>query len=193
MNLSNSFLSVLEDHASVITKLGQDYQPVIMAGELIVSTIEQGKKILLCGNGGSAADSQHIAAEFVVRYAKERRALPAIALTTDSSILTAHSNDYDFSTVFSRQIEAIANPGDCLIAISTSGNSRNITEAAKRAKQLGLNVIGMTGDVGGELKELVDINVAAPSKVTARVQEVHMLIAHWWCESVDTAVAGSGK
>lgn len=193
MNVSNSFLSVLEDHASVVSKLRQDYQPVIMASELIINTIEQGKKLLLCGNGGSAADSQHIAAEFVVRYAKERRALPAIALTTDSSILTAHSNDYDFSTVFSRQIEAIANTGDCLIAISTSGNSHNITEAAKRAKQLGLNVIGMTGEEGGELKELVDINIAAPSKVTARVQEMHMLVAHWWCESVDTAVTNSGK
>lgn len=193
MNVSNSFLSVLEDHASVVSKLRQDYQPVIMASELIINTIEQGKKLLLCGNGGSAADSQHIAAEFVVRYAKERRALPAIALTTDSSILTAHSNDYDFSTVFSRQIEAIANTGDCLIAISTSGNSHNITEAAKRAKQLGLNVIGMTGEEGGELKELVDINIAAPSKVTARVQEMHMLVAHWWCESVDIAVTNSGK
>lgn len=193
MCVSNSFLSVLEDHVDVVSKLRQNYQSVIMAGELIVATIEQGNKLLLCGNGGSAADSQHIAAEFVVRYAKERRALPAIALTTDTSILTAHSNDYDFSTVFSRQIEAIANTGDCLIAISTSGNSQNITEAAKRAKQLGLKVIGMTGEEGGELRNLVDINIAAPSKVTARVQEVHMLVAHWWCENVDAAVTSSGK
>lgn len=187
-----SFFSVIDEHSAVISKLKLDTATIEQACELIVSTLGSGNKLMLCGNGGSAADSQHIAAEFVVRYSKERRALPAIALTTDTSILTAHSNDYDFSTVFSRQIEALGREGDCLIAISTSGNSANIIEAAKVAKLQGIKVIGMTGEDGGSLKDLVDINVAAPTTVTARVQEVHILAAHWWCESVDTVAVNSG-
>ena len=187
-----SFFSVIDEHSAVISKLKLDTTAIEQAYELIVSSLRSGNKLMLCGNGGSAADSQHIAAEFVVRYSKERRALPAIALTTDTSILTAHSNDYDFSTVFSRQIEALGREGDCLIAISTSGNSANIIEAAKAARAQGITIIGMTGADGGQLKDLVDINVAAPTTVTARVQEVHILAAHWWCESVDTVAINSG-
>ena len=186
------FLSVLDEHADVIAMLKSDTQAIEHACDLIISTLRNGNKILLCGNGGSAADSQHIAAEFVVRYSKERRALPAIALTTDSSILTAHSNDYDFSTVFSRQLEALGNEGDCLIAISTSGNSTNIIEAVNVATNKGIKSIGMTGANGGDLQRMVEINIAAPSTVTARVQEVHILVAHWWCESVDSAAINSG-
>lgn len=188
MDIPNSFLSAVEDHSRVIAKLKDNHQSVIDASELIQKTLASGNKLLLCGNGGSAADSQHIAAEFMVRFAEERRALPAIALTTDTSILTAHTNDYEFSTVFSRQIEALGQPGDCLIAISTSGNSDNIIKATKQAKALGLSVIGMTGEQGGVMRELVDIHVAAPSNVTARVQEAHILVGHWWCQSVDLAV-----
>lgn len=184
----NTFLASIEEHANVITKLASEHQAVLDSGELILKTLSAGNKLLLCGNGGSAADSQHIAAEFVVRFVEERRALPAIALTTDTSILTAHTNDYDFSTVFSRQVEALGNPGDCLIAISTSGNSENIIKAASVAKQKQLSVIGMTGQEGGLLKALVDINVAAPSNITARIQEVHILVGHWWCGHTDAAV-----
>jgi len=186
------FLSAVDEHCDVMSKLKSDTQAIEQANELIISTLRSGKKLMLCGNGGSAADSQHIAAEFVVRYSKERQALPAIALTTDTSILTAHSNDYDFSTVFSRQLEALGTEGDCLIAISTSGNSANIIEAVKSAKLRGIKTIGMTGSNGGDLKGLVDINIAAPTDITARVQEVHILVAHWWCESVDSVAVNSG-
>ncbi len=155
------------------------------AGELLINTLKRGGKILLCGNGGSAADCQHIAAELVVQYQKSRKALAAIALTTDSSILTAHSNDFGFDTVYSRQVEAIATEKDCLIAISTSGNSKNIVNAAKAARLKGMAVIGLTGRDGGELVGLVTHSVIVPSAVTARIQEAHILIGHWWCGVLD--------
>lgn len=155
------------------------------AGQLLVSTLKQGGKVLLCGNGGSAADCQHLAAEFVVRYEKQRRGLAAIALTTDTSILTAHSNDFEFETVFSRQIEALGRPQDCLIAISTSGTSKNVVNAAKTAAQQGLAVIAMTGANGGGLLQYAGVAVQVPSTVTARIQEAHILIGHWWCAFVE--------
>lgn len=139
----------------------------------------------MCGNGGSAADAQHIAAEFVVRYQLKRRALPAIALTTDTSILTAHANDFDFDSVFARQIEALGNAGDTLIAISTSGNSKNIVQAAQIARAKNLNVIALTGESGGSLAEFSTHLITVPSKITARIQEVHILIGHYWCGVVE--------
>jgi D-sedoheptulose 7-phosphate isomerase len=159
------------------------------AGELLINTLKQGAKILLCGNGGSAADCQHIAAELVVRYEKHRKALAAIALTTDTSILTAHTNDYEFETVFSRQVEALGNRNDCLIAISTSGNSLNIVKAAETAKENGLSVIVLTGGNGGSLVKLANVAIIAPSDVTARIQEAHILIGHWWCGLVEDRIA----
>jgi D-sedoheptulose 7-phosphate isomerase len=144
---------------------------------------------LICGNGGSAADAQHIAAEFVGRYETERRALPAIALTTDTSALTALANDYGFERVFARQVEALAQPGDCLIAISTSGNSPNVIAAVMTARSLGCRVIGMTGAKGKKLASLSDACLMVPSDRTARIQEAHITIAHIWCELVDEAVA----
>jgi D-sedoheptulose 7-phosphate isomerase len=157
-------------------------------GSIIVETVLRGGKILVCGNGGSAADSQHIAAEFVGRYETERRALPAIALTTDTSALTALANDYGFERVFSRQVEALANEGDCLITISTSGNSPNILAAAMAARSKGCRVIGMTGANGKKLAGLSDASLLAPSIRTARIQEAHILVAHIWCEMVDASL-----
>lgn len=178
----HSFPTIVQQHLHVIQQLEQQYATIEQAGQAILKTLKNNHKILLCGNGGSAADSQHIAAEFVVRYQKKRKALPALSLTTDTSILTAHTNDFEFSTVFSRQIEALGQNGDCLIAISTSGNSANILTAVEAAKQQGMTTIAMTGGDGGQLAEQVDCAVIVPSDVTARIQEAHILIAHWWCE-----------
>ncbi|MGR9088445.1 MAG: D-sedoheptulose-7-phosphate isomerase [Gammaproteobacteria bacterium] len=171
----------------MIEKLRTRTDVIEASGKLLIETLEQGGKILLCGNGGSAADSQHIAAEFVVRYEQRRQALAAIALTTDASILTAHANDYDFETVFSRQVEALGNEKDCLIAISTSGRSKNILNAAEAAIGKGMAVIGLTGCGGGELAGIATMSVVVPDRVTARIQEAHILIGHWWCGLVEEA------
>ena len=155
------------------------------AAQITADCLRQGHKLLFFGNGGSASDSQHLAAEFVGRYEKERRALPAIALTTDTSILTAVGNDYGFERVFERQIEALARPGDVLFAISTSGNSKNVLQGVKKAKSLGLTTIAMTGGSGGELKNLADLSLVIPTKKTSRIQECHIMIGHILCECVD--------
>jgi D-sedoheptulose 7-phosphate isomerase len=156
--------------------------------EILVDTFRSSKKVLICGNGGSAADAQHIAAEFVGRYETERQALPAIALTTDTSALTALANDYDFERIFARQVDALAQEGDCLIAISTSGNSPNVIAAVMAARKRGCRVIGLTGAGGKKLAGLCDACVVVPSSRTARVQEAHITIAHIWCEVVDAEV-----
>ncbi len=186
-----TFMSELEEHQTMIARLAGCAGVIEAAGELLINTVRQGGKILLCGNGGSAADCQHIAAELVVRYEKKRQAMAAIALTTDSSILTAHANDYDFETVFSRQIEALGNDKDCLIAISTSGKSKNILRAVESAKSKGMMVIGLTGCEGGELSKQATVSVIVPSIVTARIQEAHILIGHWWCGAIEEAVSVS--
>jgi len=183
----------LEEHQCMIARLADCAEAIEAAGELLINTLKQGGKVLLCGNGGSAADCQHIAAEFVVRYEKKRQALAAIALTTDSSILTAHANDFDFETVFSRQVEALGNDKDCLIAISTSGTSKNILRAVDAAKAKGMAVIGLTGGGGGELSKQATVSVIAPSAVTARIQEAHILIGHWWCGVVEEALSVSNN
>ncbi|SJM93690.1 D-sedoheptulose-7-phosphate isomerase [Crenothrix polyspora] len=185
MKKLKTFEAVLTEHNAVMAQLTSCLDDINAAVQLLISTLNQGGKILLCGNGGSAADCQHIAAEFVVRYEKKRRALAAIALTTDSSILTAHANDYDFDTVFARQIEALGNEKDCLIAISTSGNSKNIVKAVQTARLQGLSVIALTGCEGGELKKQATVSIVVPSAVTARIQEAHIVIAHWWCGAVE--------
>ncbi len=149
--------------------------------------IEKGGKILFCGNGGSAADSQHLAAELVVRFRSSfpRPAIPAIALTTDSSILTACGNDFGFNQIFARQVEALGNPNDALFAISTSGNSTNIIEAVKQARKKNMLVVGFLGGNGGELSSMCDINFIAPSDVTARIQETHIMVGHILCELIE--------
>jgi D-sedoheptulose 7-phosphate isomerase len=156
--------------------------------ELIWNALAEGKKILLCGNGGSAADAQHIAAEFVGRYETERRALPSVALTTDTSALTALGNDYGYERVFARQVEALAVKGDVLVAISTSGNSPNVLAALEEARKIGCVTIGMTGAKGGKMADLCDACFTVPSERTARIQEAHITIAHIWCEIVDRKI-----
>jgi D-sedoheptulose 7-phosphate isomerase len=176
----------LQEHLKAIqllldSTLGQIEQ----AGLLICKTLASGNKILLCGNGGSAADAQHIAAELVGRYERDRRSFPAISLTTDTSALTALSNDYGYDEVFARQVQGLAVAGDCLIAISTSGKSPSITKAAEKALNMGCTVIGLTGCSGEPLASLCDLAIVVPSDRTARVQEAHITIGHLWCEMVD--------
>lgn len=151
----------------------------------ILVCLKNNGKILIFGNGGSAADSQHIAGELVGRYKLERKAIPAIALTTDTSILTAWSNDYDFESVFVRQVEALANEGDVLIGISTSGNSKNVILAFEKGKEIGTVNISLTGKDGGKIKPISDININSDSKDTPRIQECHMIAYHTICEIVE--------
>lgn len=179
------FKSVLDEHIEVVTALRNMESEVTEAAQKIGDSLQQGGKLLLMGNGGSAADAQHIAAELVVRYQKARRALPAIALTTDSSILTATGNDFDFNQIFSRQIEALARPGDVVVGISTSGESVNVIKALRAAKEQGVATIGLTGEIGGGVGEISDQTISVPSTITARVQEAHILIAHFWCEKIE--------
>jgi len=152
---------------------------------MICDALTSGRKILLCGNGGSAADAQHIAAELVGCYEKQRRSWPAVALTTDTSALTAVSNDLGYEQVFARQVAGLAQPGDVLIAISTSGKSPNVVRAAERARELSCKIIALTGATSEPLGALSDIVMAVPSRRTARVQEAHITIGHLWCEMVD--------
>ena len=161
---------------------------IVQAVESIRELFKHNGKILFFGNGGSAADSQHIAAEFIGRFKKERRSLPAIALTTDSSILTALGNDYGFDVIFARQIEGLGNRGDVAFGISTSGNSRNVIEGINQAKKMGLKTISLTGCGGGKLAPLTDISLIVPSTETARIQESHLCVAHAICELVEEKI-----
>jgi D-sedoheptulose 7-phosphate isomerase len=182
----------LAQHIETFNSLVKDCgEQIDDCAAIIVDTVKRGGKILLCGNGGSAADAQHIAAEFVGRYETERRALPAISLTTDTSALTAIANDYDFERVFARQVDALAAEGDCLIAISTSGNSPNVIAAVMAARQKGCKIIGMTGAKGKKLASLCDACLLVPSERTARIQEAHITVAHIWCEIVDETISQS--
>ena len=158
---------------------------VLAQADDMAERLRRGCRILVAGNGGSAADAQHLAAELSGRYLKERKALAGIALTTDTSALTAIGNDYGFDVVFSRQVEALGRPGDLFIGISTSGNSPNIIKAVESAKELGLKTLGLLGRDGGKLKGLVDDALVVPSSVTARIQEVHQMVYHFWCEAID--------
>jgi len=166
--------------------LAECSEAILKAGQLLVESLLNGGKALLFGNGGSAADAQHIAAELVGRFQHERRALPAIALTTDTSTLTALGNDYGFEHVFARQIEALANPGDVVVAISTSGASPNVLAGVMAARKRECKVIGLTGARGKRLAALCDAPVLVPSDRTPRIQEAHITIGHLWCEMVDT-------
>jgi phosphoheptose isomerase len=169
--------------------LAEDAGRIVAAAELMRDALLAGKKILLCGNGGSAGDAQHIAAELVGRFVLERRGLPGIALTTDTSALTAIGNDYGYERVFSRQVEALGQPGDVLVAITTSGGSPNVVAAAAAARAAGMKVIGLTGAKGASFVASCDAGVAVPSLVTARIQECHIAIGHLLCEIVDAAFA----
>jgi D-sedoheptulose 7-phosphate isomerase len=155
------------------------------AVKILVNAFKTGNKVLLFGNGGSAADAQHIAAEFVNRFLIERPPLPAIALTTDTSILTSISNDYGYAESFAKQLKALGKEGDVAIGISTSGSAANVIKALKVAKELGLKTVGLTGMDGGELAKTVDLAIVVDSQVTARIQEVHITVGHVFCEMVD--------
>ncbi len=159
-----------------------------IAINILTTAFRSGNKLLICGNGGSAADSQHFAAEFTGRYEMERKPLPAIALTTDTSALTAIGNDYSFDMIFSKQVEALGNNNDILLAISTSGNSSNMIKAIEIAHDSGMSVITLTGKDGGKIAKMLkdtDVNICVPANRTARIQEVHLLVLHTICDAVD--------
>lgn len=177
--------TVFDDHGKVLEKSRALFPVILSMAAICRKALESGHKILICGNGGSAADAQHIAAEFVGRFHNERMSLPSIALTTDTSILTAVANDYSYDYVFARQVEGLGNEGDVLWGISTSGNSRNVNEALKTAASKGLVTIGSTGKTGGEMVSLCQETLVVPSDVIARIQEIHMLSAHIICQLID--------
>ncbi len=170
--------------------------PIARAGEALTDSLRRGGKILACGNGGSAGDAQHFSAELLNRFERERPGLPAIALTTDSSTLTAIANDYAYEQVFSKQVLALGRPEDCLLAISTSGNSPNVVEAIRAAREKPLRVIALTGRDGGRMAELLggtDIEIRVPAERTSRIQEVHLVVLHCLCDAIDRALYPAAK
>ena len=181
----------IDKHLAAVAALRAVAPAVAAAAQCISAAINRGNKLLLCGNGGSAADAQHIAAELVGRFVAERRGLPGIALSTDTSILTAVGNDYGFDSVFARQVEALAQPGDVLVGISTSGNSGNVIAAVGAARRRGCAVIGLLGRDGGKLRDLVDVAVTIGVAETAHIQECHIMVGHIWCAQIDADLAES--
>jgi D-sedoheptulose 7-phosphate isomerase len=191
-SLEEVVASSLTESADVKRALAENAAGEIAAmARRITDAVVGGGKLLLCGNGGSAADAQHVAAELVGRFIVERRALPAIALTTDTSVLTSLLNDYGGESVFVRQIEALGNQGDVLLALSTSGESPNVLAAVRTARALGLTTIGLTGERGGAVARSCDIAIRVPSSSTARIQEAHITICHVICDAVERAVAAT--
>ena len=185
-NINNEF----DDHIDVAKLVKNELSDLVLkAGFECLKCIKGGGKIILFGNGGSASDAQHIAAEFVGRYVRERKGLPAISLATDTSALTAIGNDYGFDRIFDRQIEALGHSRDVAIAISTSGNSSNVIKGVNAAKSIGMPVIGLSGRDGGDLNKVCDISLVVPSQITARIQEMHILIGHIFCQIVDDGIA----
>jgi len=182
------FAGAMAEHIRVITQL-RDLEPLVRrAAEAMVTALKDGHKVFWCGNGGSAADSQHMAAELVGRFLRERKALPSIALTTNSSIVTALGNDYGYDVVFQRQIEALAAKGDVLVGISTSGNSKNVHAALQQARQMGVFTIAMTGADGGRCADAAELALRMPSRETPRIQEAHTLCGHMICDYVESAM-----
>ncbi len=188
--MKTMILSELQSHKDVIQKVIDGLQDdILKASEMAVAALKRGNKILLFGNGGSAGDAQHIAAELTGRYKTERKGLPGIALTTDTSALTAIGNDFGYQRVFERQVEALAVKGDLLIGISTSGNSPNVMSALKLGKEMGCVTLGMSGRGGGKMTEFCDLNLVVPSDDTPRIQEMHILIGHTICQAIDNELS----
>ncbi|AWN24391.1 D-sedoheptulose 7-phosphate isomerase [Deinococcus irradiatisoli] len=183
--------SYLRRHREVLDQLHQLELPLNEAASRCVQSLKAGHKLLICGNGGSAADAQHFAAELTGRYRREREPLAALALTTDSSALTCIGNDYAFEEVFARQVRALSQPGDVLVGISTSGNSPNVLRAVQAAAERGAATIALTGRGGGELARQADVALTVPSDVTAQIQEMHILLIHVLCETIDDAFLGA--
>ncbi len=182
------FLQSLKDVRDLTKAVEELYFDIFGASKNISYAINGDNKLIICGNGGSAADAQHMAAEFVNRFLKERKPLPAVALSTDTSVLTSIANDYSFDEVFSKQVEALGKEGDILFAISTSGNSNNVINAVKSAKNKGMFCIGLSGKDGGKLKDLCDLNIIVPSGSTPRIQEMHIFIIHTICQIVEDSI-----
>ncbi len=173
-------------HMAMFNALEPLFPMISAVGIKMQECIKNGGKILIMGNGGSAADSQHIAAEIVGRFKKERKGMPAIALTTDTSIITSVGNDYGYDYIFARQVEALCRPEDLVIGITTSGNSANVVNAMQAAKEIGATTIGLTGGSGGKLNAICDFNLIMPSSVTARIQEAHIFVGHSLCEILES-------
>lgn len=192
-NSTSVFERAIAEHLSVIANLRSERSTLQRIATEMAQAVLAGNKILWCGNGGSAADSQHLAAEFVGRFRRERRGLPSIALTTDTSVLTSISNDFGYEKVFSRQVEVLCSEGDVLVGISTSGNSPNVCLALKTAHDLGAFTVAFTGRDGGVMAEIADAVLRIPSKDTARIQEGHILCGHMLCDWVDLSVCKSRK
>ncbi len=183
--MSTLFQHNLSQHLALFNRLAVLDDSVMTAARLVTESLRQGGKLMICGNGGSAADSQHIAAEFTGRFIEDRKPLAALALSTDTSALTCIGNDYSFAEVFSRQVAGLGRAGDCLIGISTSGNSENVLRAVEAARATGITTIGLLGRDGGKLAKLCDHAVIVPDRVTARIQEAHILIGHTICGAVE--------
>jgi len=182
----NEISRQMKAHIEVVRSVEEQLAEAITASvEMLVDALRNGKKILLMGNGGSAADAQHFAAEMVGRFLMERKALPAIALTTDTSILTAVGNDYGFDEIFERQVEALAEPGDVVFGISTSGKSVNVKRAIEAGKNIGAKTLGLLGCDGGDIASVVDLHLTVPSTETPRIQEAHLVIIHIICDLVE--------
>ncbi len=179
-------INAIREHLHLVNKLSEELIPKISElSELVIEAIRQGNKVVLFGNGGSAADAQHIAAELSGKFVKERKGLAGLALTTNTSVLTSIGNDYGFSKIFERQVEALCNSGDVLIGISTSGHSENIVNGIAKGKEMGCKTVGLLGRDGGKLKEICDETIIINSNTTARIQEMHILIGHIICEQID--------
>ncbi len=184
----NLLQNELDNHNNTIKAMHNLFPQIILCYEAISSCLSNNGKILICGNGGSAADSQHFAAELTGRYKRERKALAAIALSTDTSALTAIGNDYGYEYIFSRQTQALANQGDIFFGISTSGNSQNVILAMQKAKEMGCKIIALSGRDGGKMKEIADFNLIVPSQDTPRIQEMHIFIIHCLCEMIESTI-----
>jgi len=187
--ITQSYLESLERHRAAFSTVEQYQDQALQWFEQVKQCFAQGGKVVWMGNGGSAADAQHLAAEFMVRYRRERSPLASIALTTDTSILTAHSNDFEFSTVFERQVQGIVKPQDVVVGLTTSGNSLNVNLGLQAANSMGAYTVALTGRDGGKVASIARLPIIVRSDETARIQEVHMFLGHWLCEALDIVYA----
>ena len=186
--IKQSYFASLERHKKAFELMDSYHDSVLALLEACNKSLQSGGKVIWMGNGGSAADAQHLAAEFMVRYKNERGPLASIALTTDTSILTAHSNDYHFDTVFERQVKGLCKPEDLVIGLTTSGTSANINLALSAANEIGAYTVALTGRDGGKVKDIAKLPIIISNDETARIQEAHMFIGHWLCEAIDALV-----
>ena len=186
--MTSLYLNNLREHLELFATLQSLDATVIAGADIATVSLREGRKLMFCGNGGSAADSQHLAAELTGRFIKDRKPLAALALSTDSSALTCISNDYTFADVFDRQLRGLGQTGDCLIGISTSGNSENVIRAVSSAREMGIRTIGLLGRDGGNLRSMCDVCIIVPSTSTARIQEAHILIGHTLCGLIEQAL-----